>query len=335
MIGYAIFLKTIESPINFSYCRQKRNYFPNLFCGKRLMKTPLSDSFKRKLLGGCVIGALLLSLSLLMVGMEHMTFKEGDFLRFFSWDFSFFEMGTMGAQGPVPTLSDTFFLIILAFLVVALVLFPFYWKRVLRAALSVIAFFLIIELLAKTSFRGLFSQLGSDSDEPADPNLLANMVDQIRIEPSDSVVFLISSFMVFGVMAGAYAMWRTQLRLKPEEETLPVKKLEHQAQAALDQIYSGKNVKNTIVRCYEEMSDILAQSQNITRNHVMTPREFEQALLKYDLPQEPIQALTRLFEQVRYGQKETGLEEEEQCTECLSAVIQACRSSHEKTNLSS
>jgi hypothetical protein len=72
------------------------------------------------------------------------------------------------------------------------------------------------------------------------------------------------------------------------------------------------------------MSHVLSESRGINRSEVMTPREFENYLAAMGLPQEPISGLTRLFEEVRYGTKESGPLEEERALASLTAIVEAC-----------
>jgi hypothetical protein len=56
----------------------------------------------------------------------------------------------------------------------------------------------------------------------------------------------------------------------------------------------------------------------------MTAREFQRRLGRIGIPEEPVAQLTKLFESVRYGSKETGPEEERLALRSLSAIVSAC-----------
>jgi hypothetical protein len=73
------------------------------------------------------------------------------------------------------------------------------------------------------------------------------------------------------------------------------------------------------------MVRILNEQRGIQRRKHMTPREFEIRLEEAGFPGEPVRQLTRLFEQVRYGAKALGAQEERQAVACLTAIVEASR----------
>jgi hypothetical protein len=106
----------------------------------------------------------------------------------------------------------------------------------------------------------------------------------------------------------------------------PLKRIAMEAQTALDALQSGGNLKNIVIRCYFEMSRVIREQRGIQRDKDMTPREFEMELERRGLPPEPVQKLTRVFEEVRYGAKEPGEREKFLATISLSEIVEACRS---------
>lgn len=123
------------------------------------------------------------------------------------------------------------------------------------------------------------------------------------------------------VVGVAWLVWRRQR--KPES---PLAKLAEEAQQALEALQSGADLQNTVMRCYFEMGRVLREQRGILREQAMTPREFERFLTEAGLPGEHVGQLTRLFEAVRYGAKVAGEREERQAIDCLTAIVQACRS---------
>lgn len=118
----------------------------------------------------------------------------------------------------------------------------------------------------------------------------------------------------------AWFVWRRGRR--PES---PLERLAREAQDALGALRAGADLRNTIIRCYFEMSRVLREQRGIKREETMTTREFERHLQGVGLPGEHVQQLTRLFEGVRYGDKVPGEHEERQAITCLMAVVEACR----------
>lgn len=109
----------------------------------------------------------------------------------------------------------------------------------------------------------------------------------------------------------------------------PLEQLAQEAQQAIDALQAGADLKDTILRCYFEMSRVLSQERGITRDEDMTPREFSRRLVGVGLPQQPVQDLTHLFEGVRYGARAPDKSEEHQAIQCLTAIVDACRSMRE------
>jgi hypothetical protein len=100
--------------------------------------------------------------------------------------------------------------------------------------------------------------------------------------------------------------------------------LKAEVEGAIDDIEAGADLRNVIIRCYADMSKILNERRGIQRQQAMTPREFELELQEIGLPHASIQRLTRLFEEVRYGNAELGRTAEQEAIHCLSAIAEAC-----------
>lgn len=117
------------------------------------------------------------------------------------------------------------------------------------------------------------------------------------------------------------------IRRRFQRKTSPLEQLAQEAQEAIDAIQAGADLKNTVIRCYHEMSLILLEQRGLKRAAAMTPREFERELEDSGLPSEQVRVLTRLFEMVRYGTKVPDEEEEILAIESLSAIVSSIRSS--------
>lgn len=98
------------------------------------------------------------------------------------------------------------------------------------------------------------------------------------------------------------------------------------AQSALEDIESDKiNFDDIIIRCYAEMSYALQTQTGIQRSEAMTTFEFEQELIKSGFPAQPVQQLTRLFEQVRYGHQQSGETEKHIAVKSLGEIVEFCK----------
>jgi hypothetical protein len=122
------------------------------------------------------------------------------------------------------------------------------------------------------------------------------------------------------LVGGAWLIWRRRRRVPPLE------RLAQEAEEAIEAIQGGADLRDTVLRCYYEMSQSLRQQRGIQRRQAMTPREFATYLEAVGLPGWSVRQLTRLFEDVRYGAKVPDLEEEQQALACLGAIVEYCRS---------
>lgn len=94
------------------------------------------------------------------------------------------------------------------------------------------------------------------------------------------------------------------------------------AQSALADIEADiGDFDDIIIRCYAEMSRVLQTEASIHRVKAMTAFEFEQELVRYGFPAQPVHRLTRLFEQVRYGHQPSGETEKQTAVESLSELL--------------
>ncbi|MBK7897522.1 MAG: DUF4129 domain-containing protein [Anaerolineaceae bacterium] len=106
---------------------------------------------------------------------------------------------------------------------------------------------------------------------------------------------------------------------------LPVDELRLRALQALHELRQGEApLADVIRRCYREMIHTVHEQRGVYRERHTTPREFEERLLKIGFPQPPVQRLTRLFEQVRYGHASVGEREKRQAIDSLEQIVAAC-----------
>jgi len=121
------------------------------------------------------------------------------------------------------------------------------------------------------------------------------------------------------ILTTLYILWRRR-RLAEDDTLLD---LAREAQDALDEIQTGGSLRNAVIRCYVEMSRVIGEKRNIQRGITMTSHEFEEQLVKAGLPQRPVQDLTHLFEEARYGDRDPGPTEEQRAVACLSSIVTA------------
>jgi hypothetical protein len=140
------------------------------------------------------------------------------------------------------------------------------------------------------------------------------------VNPPQWFVVAISILMIAVPLGIIWFFWYL---LSGRKSDTPLESLTREAQQALEGLQAGRDLKDTVMRCYLEMSQILSQQRGLQRQKAMTPREFERYLAASGLRNEHIQRLTRLFESVRYGAKLPGKRAEQEAIACLSAIVQA------------
>jgi hypothetical protein len=124
------------------------------------------------------------------------------------------------------------------------------------------------------------------------------------------------------VVGTGWSVWRRRQRSNKKS----LDELADEVQQAIDSLQAGGDLKNVVMRCYFDMSQTLREQRGIERDAAMTPREFETELECAGLPPQHVKQLTRLFEAVRYGAKSASEEEQEAAITCLTAIVDACRS---------
>ncbi len=118
------------------------------------------------------------------------------------------------------------------------------------------------------------------------------------------------------------AAWLLRPRPKARDPLFLVGLEAERARAAL---LSGGDARGVILACYARMSALLAEEEGIERPGAMTAREFGDLLGSLGVPGPPVQELTRLFEDVRYGAIRAGAAEEGRALACLEPIAEHCR----------
>ncbi len=139
------------------------------------------------------------------------------------------------------------------------------------------------------------------------------------IDPPRWLTIAVTLTLIALLLAGAWFLWQRW----PRSRAGPVERLVQEAQQAVKELRAGRDLKDTVMRCYQEMSQLLNEQRGIKRQRAMTPREFEHHLVEIGLHDEHIRRLTRLFEGVRYGTNTPGEREEHEAVACLTAIVKA------------
>ncbi|MCL5996641.1 MAG: DUF4129 domain-containing protein [Chloroflexi bacterium] len=217
--------------------------------------------------------------------------------------------------------------ILLPITLIALVRSPDLRRRFLANVLILAVFLLIANLF-----------IGSMENEPAEREVESSLAKEPTAEPytpgpvdvytptdiPDWVVTAISVAAAGTLCVTVIAIvWF--VRRRRQKQPTALEQLAEEAQGAIDAIHSGGELRETVLRCYRDMSRVLREERGLQRGTTMTAREFETSLRSTGIPAEPVQQLTRLFEQVRYGHERLGPQEEALAINSLSAIITACQ----------
>lgn len=114
-------------------------------------------------------------------------------------------------------------------------------------------------------------------------------------------------------------------RLLFSQEVPALVQIGDEADKARRELDQGGVVEDVVVRCYRQMSRIVAEARDLRRQRADTPEEFAEVLIEAGLPAGPLAALTRLFEDVRYGNIPAGPNERQAAIDSLAAISAACR----------
>ncbi len=217
---------------------------------------------------------------------------------------------------------------LIPFYVIYLIISPEARKRFIRDILTllpiaIILWFFLKEPAGDRMVQNFEFNLPQDvptqvPSEQVMPQFTANPPDWV-VTATTVGLALLATAIFLGII---YFIWRARRERRKER---PLQRMADDAQAAINAIRAGGDLRDVIIRCYTDMNKALSEYRNIIRGRGMTPHEFELLLQERGLPMEPIHQLTMLFEQVRYGAYKPGRQEERIALSSLTAIVSACR----------
>ena len=142
-------------------------------------------------------------------------------------------------------------------------------------------------------------------------------------EPADWLTAAISAGLALIVVGGGALLWVR--RRRPPREDQALFDLALDAQAALDELRTGGDVRDAVLAAYVTMSKTLRKIDGLARAPGSTPHEFEEQLIRAGLPARAVARITRIFEQVRYGGMEASERERREAIGCMETIIDAAR----------
>ncbi len=143
---------------------------------------------------------------------------------------------------------------------------------------------------------------GSEPDDPSQINILFPIL--LIVVP---VIFLVVN-----------QFWKAYSK---REETPSIKlQVRDTIDRTLNELYTGKDVRSTIIRCYAEMSYYL-EEKGVRERKFFTSREFRaNALRKLSIDPRLLYNLTRMFEEARYSTHPLGKYEKRKAIENLESL---------------
>jgi hypothetical protein len=139
----------------------------------------------------------------------------------------------------------------------------------------------------------------------------------------EALAYAVSLMAAVAVVLSAWVVWRVLRRRQLPDQGTVAQQAAQVAHTALADWQSGSPLATVIIRCYREMSDLVAEKRAMQRAADMTPREFVGRLEKAGVPARPVQELTALFELARYSSRPLGAPEEAAARACLKALAEA------------
>jgi hypothetical protein len=192
-------------------------------------------------------------------------------------------------------------------------------KRILGVALALAGLLLITYLLPRIA-PGQVPTFPGDSAALVTPSPIGPPVTPLG-PPPQALIWVVIGVILFGLGTLAVTLWKRWPSTANVED-----RLLQEAESALSAIQARADLKNVILRCYAQMTQLLQEEQEIVRYHSMTVQEFEGVLISRGFPPAPVGQLTGLFEKARYGGQQMSAEDEAVARASLNEIIQFCRS---------
>ena len=287
---------------------------------------------RRRILIWMILGVL--ALVLLAGGLSTFTLQPGRVFQQPTYE----APDLTAPDGAIAPTSDTFNTLLRGILAVLLVILPLTIilamfskqgrKRLLTNAVMIAMLLFVLSRVqevqqqareAPPAEQGLSNQIPGTIGEPLPPP---------PNPPSDEFVLIASLAIV--VIGLVLAFWLGRRWLFPRQSSA-LTQIAEEADRARDALASGGALEDVVIRSYRQMNKIVAEARELRRPLSATPREFEDTLAGAGLPMGPLDDLTKLFEQVRYGGLVPGPAERKIAIDSLTAIAAACREEQRKT----
>ncbi len=200
-------------------------------------------------------------------------------------------------------------------------------KRILRQVMSLMIGALVLVLALRyrlIDIPGVTSEPGT-AGSPADRQLAAGEPLPVYQPPHVApwIAYLITLAIVSTVLLLAWVGYHRWMRARLARSA-GLSVLGGIAEASLADLAAGRSWADVIVDCYARMSKIVSERRGLQRGTATTPREFAAELTRAGLPAYAATKLTRLFESVRYGGRNSSETDRTEAAACLDSILRAC-----------
>lgn len=195
-----------------------------------------------------------------------------------------------------------------------------YWKSSIVAQTLAISAFIFLLLAAPYILPMLPNSGGEVNLQPLEYPLEGLKAVDTATGGNTGLAVLGIIGIAFMSIAGYNLLGRfIDLRGGEEEEDIK-EDISDTVDEAIKDLYKGKDVRSTVLRCYQKMCYVL-ETGGVQLEDSMTPREFKlEATKRLDVSTDVISDLTQLFEEGRYSSHKLGREQRKQALSNLKAL---------------
>jgi hypothetical protein len=273
-----------------------------------------------------ILAVVLLSTSLASVAFA----EPRPYNRAESEDISFSVAALVQDLASIPRWKQILFWVgvYLLVLIVTSILSPELRKKFLRLTVQFAILSIAILYLVQNSERFGFADLMTEPTESAQGEApLLDLEPPVFIPPElpPVLTYLISVIVVLAGIGFAWYVGRSfNFRRPLPVKDLPLEEIAAAARRSLLDLSAGRDWEDSILRCYETMTEVVSRKRGFEREVFITPSEFASYLEEAGLPSQAVRRLTNLFESVRYGRRDSQAREVTEAANCLRAILHYC-----------
>jgi|SRR3990172_3505533 len=212
---------------------------------------------------------------------------------------------------------------------VASLLDPELRKKVILAFIRLAIFCLVFLYLVENNpgmFAGILERLTFGENLPVDPQ--ATDAPAPAFHPPQVSIWISYALTLGLVLVFILSLlWLNRIWMRFTESSStrnPLGDIARIARTSLGELRSGRDFENAIVECYARMTRVLVEKKGLHRENDMTPSEFSVRLTRAGLPREPVEKLTHMFENVRYGDQPAGQMQINEAVVSLTSILRYC-----------